>query len=105
MEYSLPPARHPEAGGKMATKPHVIFYTKPGCHLCEEAKREIERAGCAGQFTFEEVNILSDPELQRRYATEIPVVIINGTHAFKYHLTARDFRRAIQNAQAQNRER
>lgn len=89
----------------MADRPHVIFYTKPGCHLCEDARREIERADCAGHFTFEEVNILSDPELQRRYATEIPVVLINGTHAFKYRLTAEDFRRAIRKAQVQNRER
>ena len=84
----------------MADKPHVVFYTKPGCHLCEEALREIARAGCAGQFTFEEVNIISDPELQRRYATEIPVVLIDGTHAFKYRLTAEDFKRAIHKAEA-----
>lgn len=80
----------------MTTRPHVILYTKPGCHLCAEAKREIEDAGCAGLYTFEEVNILSDPELLRRYGTEIPVVVIEGTHAFKYHLTAAEFRRAIQ---------
>jgi glutaredoxin len=86
-------------------KPHVVFYTKPGCHLCEDALREIARAGCAGQFTFEEVNILSDLELRRRYATEIPVVLIDGTHAFKYRLTAEDFKRAIQRAQAQGRAR
>ncbi|MDQ3743867.1 MAG: glutaredoxin family protein [Acidobacteriota bacterium] len=87
----------------MADRPHVTFYTKPGCHLCDEAKREIARAGCAGQFTFEEVNILSDPELQRRYGTEIPVVLIDGTHAFRHRLTAEDFCRAIQ--KVQNRER
>lgn len=80
----------------MSDKPHVRLYTKKGCHLCEDAKREIERAGCAERFTFEEIDILSDPELQRRYATEIPVILINGTHAFKYRLTAEDFRRAIQ---------
>ena len=80
----------------MTQKPHVLFYTKPGCHLCDEAMREIENAGCTGQYTFEEVNILSDPELLRRYGTEIPVVLINGTHAFKFRLTATDFRRAIQ---------
>jgi glutaredoxin len=80
----------------MTPKPHVLFYTKPGCHLCDEARREIERADCSGQYTFEEVNILCDPELQRRYSTEIPVVLINGTHAFKHRLTAEDFRRAIQ---------
>ncbi|HEX3560303.1 MAG TPA: glutaredoxin family protein [Pyrinomonadaceae bacterium] len=89
----------------MNTKPHVIFYTKPGCHLCEDALSEIERADCRGLFTFEEVNILADPELQRRYATEIPVVLINGTHAFKHRLTAGDFCRAIRNAQARSRER
>ena len=80
----------------MTQKPHVLFYTKPGCHLCDEAKREIERAGCSGQYTFEEVNILSDPELLRHYGTEIPVVLINNTHAFKHRLTAADFRQAIQ---------
>ncbi len=85
----------------MADRPHVIFYTKPGCHLCDEARREIARAGCAGQFTFEEVDILSDPELQRRYGTEIPVVLIDGTHAFRHRLTAEDFRRAIRKAKAE----
>ena len=85
----------------MTQKPHVLFYTKPGCHLCDEARHEIERAGCSGQYTFEAVNILSDPELLRRYGTEIPVVLINGTHAFKYRLTAADFRRAIQRMKAE----
>ncbi|HYH87097.1 MAG TPA: glutaredoxin family protein [Pyrinomonadaceae bacterium] len=86
----------------MASKTRVTFYTKAGCHLCEDAKREIERAGCSDLFDFEEIDILTDPDLQRRYGTEIPVVLINGTHAFKYRLTAGDFRRAIQK---QNRER
>jgi glutaredoxin len=80
----------------MTDKPHVRLYTKKGCHLCEDAKREIERAGCSERFTFEEIDILSDPELERRYATEIPVILINSTHAFKYHLTAEAFRRAIE---------
>ncbi|MBA3243367.1 MAG: glutaredoxin family protein [Acidobacteria bacterium] len=86
----------------MRQKPHVVFYTKPGCHLCEEAKREIERAGVKDEYTFEEVNILSSIELQRRYGTEIPVVNINGTHAFKYSLTADEFRRALRMAEARH---
>jgi glutaredoxin len=79
----------------MPHKPHVVFYTRPGCHLCEEAKAEIGRAGGRHLYTFEEVNILSDPALHARYGTEIPVVVIDGTHAFKYRLTAEEFRRAI----------
>ena len=79
----------------MSDKPHVVFYTKPGCHLCEEAKREMARAGLAHLYTFEEINILSDPDLQRRYGTDIPVVVINGTHAFKHRLTAEEFGKKI----------
>jgi glutaredoxin len=82
----------------MPHTPHVRFYTKPGCHLCEEARREIDAAGCAGRFTFEEVDILSDDELKRRYGWDIPVVLIDGTHAFRHRLTAAEFRRAIEQA-------
>jgi glutaredoxin len=80
---------------KMSAKPHVIFYTKPGCHLCDEARREIELSGCAELFNYEEVDINSDPELSRRYGWDIPVVLIDGTHAFKHRLMASEFRRAI----------
>jgi glutaredoxin len=82
----------------MTLKPHVLFYTKPGCHLCEDAMRAIDKADCSDLYTFEEVDILSDPELLRRYGAEIPVVLVNGVYAFKYRLTAEDFRRAILNA-------
>jgi hypothetical protein len=44
------------------------------------------------------VDILSDPELTRRYGWDIPVVLIDGTHAFKHRLTAEEFHRAITNA-------
>ena len=76
-------------------KAHVRFYTKPGCHLCEEAKQEILRAGGGQAYTLEEVNIEPDPTLRARYGTEIPVVVINGIVAFKHRLTAADFRRAL----------
>ena len=79
----------------MSERPHVIFYTKPGCHLCEEARAEIGNAGCEGLYTYEEVDILSDPDLERRYGYDIPVVLVDGTHAFKHRLTAAEFRRAI----------
>ena len=88
----------PDGGNRLPDKPHVRFYTKPGCHLCEEALREIQRAACAGLYTFEEVNILDDPQLQRRYGHDIPVVTIDGVHAFKHRLTAEEFRRAVLSA-------
>ncbi|HEX8351554.1 MAG TPA: glutaredoxin family protein [Pyrinomonadaceae bacterium] len=89
----------------MSDKPHVVFYTKPGCRLCDEARAEIGNSGCGGLYTYEEVDILSDAELKRRYGWDIPVVLIDGTHAFKHCLTAEEFRRAIRLAAGRRRER
>jgi glutaredoxin len=76
-------------------KAHVILYTRPGCHLCEEVKREMRAAGCADEYTLEEVNIDTDPALKRRYGWEIPVILINNVKAFKYKLTADEFKRKL----------
>jgi glutaredoxin len=76
----------------MKKRAQVIIYTRPGCHLCEEAKREILAARCADEYDLEEVNIDDDPSLKELYGWEIPVVTINGTKAFKYRLTAADFK-------------
>lgn len=79
----------------MSAKPHVRLYTKPGCHLCEEAWREMLAAGIADEYTFEAVNIEEDPEAYERYRFEIPVITINGRKAFKYRLTAQEFRQRL----------
>ncbi len=77
------------------TKPHVTLYTRPGCHLCEEAKREIRSAGATGAYTLEEIDIDTDPALVARYGWEIPVVLIDGATVFKYRLTAQEFLRQL----------
>ena len=79
----------------MRGKAHVVIYTRPGCHLCEEAKQEMLAANCADQYVLEEINIDTDPALQERYRYEIPVITINGKKAFKYRLTAAEFKRAV----------
>ena len=74
---------------------HVILYTRPGCHLCEEAKAEMLAAGCGDEYVLEEVNIETDPTLEEQYGWEIPVIVINGVKAFKYRLTADEFKRKL----------
>ena len=76
----------------------VKLYTRPGCHLCEEARREMQAAGCADSYELEEINIDADPELRRRYGWDIPVVTIDGAHAFKHRLTRDAFRDEIRRA-------
>jgi glutaredoxin len=79
----------------MREKAQVVFYTRPGCHLCDEAKQEIRAANCADQYVLQEVNIDDDPAILERYRNEIPVITINGIKAFKYRLTAEEFRKAV----------
>ncbi|MCA1817050.1 MAG: glutaredoxin family protein [Acidobacteria bacterium] len=79
-------------------KARVVIYTRPGCHLCDAAKAQIARARCDELFTLEEVDVDSDPGLARRYGHDVPVVTINGAHAFKHRLTAEDFKRELRRA-------
>ncbi len=77
-------------------KAHVIIYSRPGCHLCDEAKTAIENAGCSESFTLEEVNIESDEALLARYRYDIPVVTIDGIEAFRHRLDPAAFRQKVQ---------
>ena len=78
------------------TKPHVIVYSRPGCHLCDDAKDAILGSSLRDHFSFEEVNIESDGELLRKYKYDIPVVTIDEVEAFRHRVNAAEFKRLIQ---------
>ena len=73
------------------SKAHVIVYSRPGCHLCDEAKAAIQSAGCSDQFVLEEINIESDEELLRKYKYDIPVITINGVETFIHRVDPKEF--------------
>ena len=52
----------------------LVLYTRPGCHLCDDARAALQRIG----HPFEEVDIESDDDLLRRYLERIPVVALDG---------------------------
>ena len=63
-----------------APLPDLVLYSRAGCHLCDEAREllhalldERTRQGLASPFLIE-VDIESDPDLERRFFTTIPVV-------------------------------
>ena len=78
-----------------SAKAQVVIYSRPGCHLCDEAKQAIEAAQCLGEYTLEEINIESAPDLLRRYQFDIPVITINGVEAFRHRLTSEAFRERL----------
>jgi hypothetical protein len=83
-------------------KVQVTLYTRPGCHLCDDARREMLAANYQDLYSLREINIDSDPALTRRYGWEIPVVAINGVDTFKYRLTSAEFKREIRGAHGSN---
>jgi glutaredoxin len=64
----------------------IEIYSRPGCHLCDEAKQVIDRVGRRVPFNVSVINIDNDPALEKLYGEQIPVVFINGNKAFKYHV-------------------
>ena len=71
----------------MAGAQKVTLYTRKGCCLCDEAKRVIQSARNRAGFDLDEVDIDADPEAQRLYNDEVPVIVIDGRKAFKYRVT------------------
>ena len=61
-----------------AAAPRVTLYTKPGCHLCDDARVVVEAVcGELGE-AYVEVDVLAFAELLRRYGEEIPVTLVDG---------------------------
>lgn len=57
----------------------VVVYSRPGCHLCEEAiERIVGLHGEGYRFGLREVDIESDELLLRRHLERIPVVEVDG---------------------------
>ncbi len=57
----------------------VTLYTRPGCHLCDEAREAIlALREELPSFELSEVNIEQDDGLLARYLERIPVVAVDG---------------------------
>jgi len=73
----------------------IDIYSRPGCHLCDEAKEVVERVRLRFPFLLRVINIETDPELEKSYGEQIPVVFINGNKAFKYHVDEAELEKKV----------
>ena len=76
----------------------VTLYSRPGCHLCEEAKAAIAPLLREFGAVLREVNIDEDAILKKRYGWDIPVVFIGARKAAKHRVDVAQFRRQLQEA-------
>jgi glutaredoxin len=63
----------------MPSPRNVVLYTRPDCHLCDEARAGLERLRADGlDFELEEIDIEVNDELHARFLERIPVVELDG---------------------------
>ena len=59
----------------------LTLLSRPGCHLCDEIRREVDALLADRPHEWTVVDVDSDADLARRYGDSIPVLFVNG-HLF-----------------------
>jgi glutaredoxin len=73
----------------------VTLYSRPGCHLCDDARAALERVRRRAPFALRERNIEDDDALHARYLERIPVVALDGEELFDFFVDEETLERLI----------
>jgi glutaredoxin len=73
----------------------ILLYSKPGCHLCADARAVIERVCADTGTSFDEVDITTSPELMAEYGEQIPVTFVDGAQHDFWRVDEQRLRNAI----------
>jgi glutaredoxin len=73
----------------------ITLYSRPGCHLCDDARAVLEGLRKELRFTLRELDIEQDPTLHRAYLERIPVVAIDGEEVFDFFVDEAELRRRL----------
>jgi glutaredoxin len=77
----------------------VRLLTRPGCHLCDEARAVVAQVCAELGESYEEVDLdlagADDPELHRRYTDEVPVTFVDGVQHDFWRVDPARLRRAL----------
>jgi glutaredoxin len=74
----------------------VTVYSRHGCHLCEDAVKTLEGMREELAFEIEIIYIDGNPELEKLYGNEVPVIHINGEHHDFYKVDPERFRISLE---------
>jgi glutaredoxin len=83
---------------QLAAPIDVTIYSRPGCHLCQEAKKQIAPLLKSSGARLTEINIDTDPELRARYDYDVPVIFMGSRKVAKHKVDLTQFRRQLQDA-------
>lgn len=74
--------------------PAITLYTRPGCHLCDQAHTLLSRIVRGSGVTVEKVDVDGDPALRVSYDVRIPVARF-GDRELDWPFTEAEARRAL----------
>ncbi|WP_125612899.1 glutaredoxin family protein [Specibacter cremeus] len=78
--------------------PELVLVTKTGCHLCEDARAVVAGVSAAVGLPWTERLIDDDAALARRFAEEVPVVLVDGVQRDFWHIDAARLTRILTEA-------
>jgi len=66
----------------------VTLFTRHDCHLCDEARRALDRVRAEHPFELSIVDLDREASTEKRaaYDWEVPVVEVEGRKVFKYRI-------------------
>ena len=73
----------------------VTFYTKAGCHLCEEAREMLEEIAEQISYELTEVDIRTNMAIFEIYRYRIPVIVLNRETLIEGRIDADELARAF----------
>ena len=79
---------------------HLTFYTRPGCHLCDDMKDILTRVRRRQAFELTEVDVSRDAELEQRYGRDVPVLVLDGAEVARHRVSETDLRRRLEEGKA-----
>jgi hypothetical protein len=82
-------------GAAASGAPRVTLLSKPGCHLCDEARAVVARVADELGAGWEERDITADDDLYRRYREQIPVTLVDGAQHDFWHVSESRLRAAL----------
>jgi hypothetical protein len=77
----------------------ATLYSRPGCHLCEQAQAELARLASRHPHSLNVVDVSAEPGLESRYGQRIPVLVI-GDCEYAAPLPRAALERALREAAA-----
>jgi len=70
----------------MTVNQTLTLYTRVGCHLCDEMKRQLDLFQRQYDFSLTVVDIDADSYLRLRYGERVPVLAAGEREICHYHL-------------------